>query len=275
MTKKFWNVSFWLLLLPIIGCAAANEEAYDHLSNRIEKQLDSTSGKKPSSQGLNSDRNSPRDNRPSHQTESLNLKEEESPEADNSAPPPPPISGSERKEDRKDIFTKLSPQSTVTFQNNATTSDSVTHSDGNATTPNPAPSLIVGTPSSSLIHVGEQVFLTIAINQVERLFSAPFYLMYNPNLLELVKVLQGNFLSQDHQQVLFLNSNQPEQGRIIIGLTRVGQVSGITGSGVLAIFTFKAKMSGFAKFSMEGVDFRNDAMDVIPLQAVLTDLNIE
>lgn len=273
MKHVFIRILFSFILFNIISCAATKEESYDQLSDRIRKKLESASQSEPSTQSQRPQTHPDSLSNGPKQTESLDLRQE------NPAGPQslsiPPISETEKKEDHKNVLSNVFPQSSLTFQNSTTTLGPGNPSDGNQAPSNPSNSLLVVTPSSSLIHVGAQVSLTVSINMVDQLYSAPFYLLYNPNLLDLVKVLQGNFLSQDLQQVVFFNSNQPEQGRVIIGLTRVGQVSGISGSGVLAIFIFKAKNPGLAEFSMQDAEFRNASMDIIPLQVALTDLKIE
>lgn len=255
-----------------MSCATTKEESYEHLSDRIQNQLESASQPKPSSQDLTHP-DSSMNHVPLEQTESLDLRGGNPAETQSLSVPP--ISEAEKKENHKNILSNVFPQSSVTSQNSTTTLRSENPSEGSPVPSNPSNSLLVVSPSSSLIHVGEQVSLTVAINQVDQLYSSPFYLLYNSNLLDLVKVLQGNFLSQNQQQVVFFNSNQPEQGRVVVGLSRVGQVKGVSGSGVLAVFIFKAKNPGLAKFSMQEAEFRNASMDIIPLQVASAEVKVE
>ncbi|MBI1766858.1 MAG: hypothetical protein HYR67_00610 [Bacteroidetes bacterium] len=273
MKKTILKVFFGFILFNTMSCATTKEESYDHLSDRIKNQLESASQPKPSSQDSKAHQDSSLSHGPLEQTESLDLPGGNPAGTQNLSVPQLPES--EKKEDRKNVLSNVFPQSSVTFQNNTTTLSSGNPSEGNPASSNPSYSLLVVTPSSSLIHVGDQVFLTVSINQVDQLYSAPFYLLYNPNLLDLVKVLQGNFLSQNQQQVVFFNSNQPEQGRVVVGLSRVGQVKGISGSGVLAVFIFKAKSQGLANFSMQDAEFRNASMDIIALQVTSAEVKVE
>lgn len=273
MKNNFLKIFFVFILLNIVSCATSKEESYDQLSDRTRSEFKSTAQPKPSSPDSITHPDSSLGDGPLDLTESLDLRGE-NPEGIQSLSVPKSLQP-EKNEDHKNILSNVFPQTSVTFQNNATNLSSGNPSEENKVPSNPTISFLVVSPSSSFIHVGDQVFLTVTIIQVTQLYSAPFYLLYNSNLLDLVKGLQGNFLSQDHQQVGFFNSNQPDQGRIIVGLSRVGQVNGISGSGVLAVFIFKAKNSGLAQFSIQNADFRTFSMDIIPLQVALTDLNIE
>jgi len=123
--------------------------------------------------------------------------------------------------------------------------------------------------------VGEEVTLNISVSGVERLYSAPFYLFYNPSVLELIKVTQGEFLKQDGQQTAFFHANHPELGRVMIGLSRLGQVGGVTGSGMLLAITFRAKAPGVGTFAVQQAEFRNTAMEIIPVQVASAEMRVE
>jgi len=124
-------------------------------------------------------------------------------------------------------------------------------------------------------HVGAEVALTVSVSQIEQLYSAPFYLSYNPALLELIKVSQGDFLKHDGQQTAFFHTDHPEMGRVIIGYSRLGQVDGISGSGTLTTLTFRAKTSGVGSFFIQEAEFRDATMEIIPLQVLVTEVKIE
>ena len=131
------------------------------------------------------------------------------------------------------------------------------------------------TPKLNVIKVGKEITLTVSVDRIEGLYSAPFYLIYDPSLLEFIKASEGNFLKKDGKQTTFFQVNNPETGQVIIGLSRLGQAGGVTGSGPLATFTFRAKSSGIGKFSIQKPEFRNADMEIIPLKVVLDEVKIE
>ena len=140
--------------------------------------------------------------------------------------------------------------------------------------PNLIPLLSLST-TASVIKVGEVISLTVSVERIEQLYSAPFHLTYNPSLFELIKVSEGNFLKKDGKETAFFQANNSEAGQVVIGLSRLGQVGGVTGSGILATFTFRSKSAGVGKFSIKEPEFRNTAMEIIPIKAVLTEVRVE
>ncbi len=118
--------------------------------------------------------------------------------------------------------------------------------------------------SNQGIQVGDQFILSIEADQVKDLFSAPFYLKYDPQLLEFIGLTEGKFLRQDGKPTVFIYSIDPDTGQVIIGLSRLGDdVGGISGSGVLALATFKAKNPGTANVAFQNVDFRDIRLEPV------------
>jgi general secretion pathway protein D len=113
------------------------------------------------------------------------------------------------------------------------------------------------------LQVGDQFILSIEADQVKDLFSAPFYLKYDPQLLEFIGLTEGKFLNQDGKPTVFIYSVDPDTGQVIIGLSRLGDVGGISGSGVLALATFKAKNPGMANVAFQNVDFRDIQLEPV------------
>lgn len=111
--------------------------------------------------------------------------------------------------------------------------------------------------------VGDQFILSIEADHVKDLFSAPFYLKYDPLLLEFIGLTEGKFLKQDGKPTVFIYSVDPNTGQVIVGLSRLGDVGGISGSGVLALVTFKAKNPGTATVAFQNVDFRDIRLEPV------------
>lgn len=135
----------------------------------------------------------------------------------------------------------------------------------------PAPSgeISLNTPtlrwqaSTQTAQVGDQFILSIETQQVRDLFSAPFYLQYDPGLLEFIGLTEGEFLKKDGNPTVFIYSVDADMGKIVVGLSRLGGGGGITGSGVLAQATFKAKTPGIASVAFQNVDFRDIRLEPV------------
>jgi len=117
--------------------------------------------------------------------------------------------------------------------------------------------------STQGIQVGDQFILSIEAQQVKDLFSAPFYLSYDPQQLEFVGITEGEFLKRDKNPTVFIYNVDPERGQVIIGLSRLGDVGGISGSGTLALATFKAKGPGAASVAFQNVDFKDVRLEPV------------
>ena len=112
-------------------------------------------------------------------------------------------------------------------------------------------------PRQTQVKAGQEVSIKVQVHKVKDLFGAPFYLVYDPHLLEAVKVSEGDFLKKDGKKTAFLKSVKKEKGRIIVGLTRLGAVGGVDGEGTLAVVVFKALRAGRSKVSFDDVDFKD------------------
>lgn len=100
-------------------------------------------------------------------------------------------------------------------------------------------------PQNQEISITERFSLEINVNNASNLFCMPFYLLYDTNYLKFDSASEGIFLNQNNMDpTSFLFSNDSARGRIIVGLTRLGQVPGVSGSGLLMTVYFEAINKG-------------------------------
>jgi hypothetical protein len=97
-----------------------------------------------------------------------------------------------------------------------------------------------GTTPSTLI-------LEIRANSVTDLYGVAFDLRYPSNLLQLVQTSSGPFLGS----ATLRSVPGSGSGLIIVGLSKLGAVSGTNGSGVLMTLEFRAIAAGQGSFSFE------------------------
>ena len=107
---------------------------------------------------------------------------------------------------------------------------------------------ISGTASAT---AGSSFDINVRISNAPNVTSAPFYLHYNKDYVSFVSATEGNFLNQDSASTVFLTSNDAANGRVIVGLSRLGDSVGISGSGTLMTAAFKADAAGSANFSIQ------------------------
>lgn len=104
-------------------------------------------------------------------------------------------------------------------------------------------------PAHSMIPVAGSTQLQIIVADGENIGSVPFYIDYDPNIIEIIEVREGPFMSSDGAPTAFISSIDERRGRIIIGLSRLGPVKGISGSGVLVEVALKATRAGQSPFA--------------------------
>jgi general secretion pathway protein D len=110
-----------------------------------------------------------------------------------------------------------------------------------ATPPAPPPAAAVTfVPDHYETIMGQSFNVNLAIANATDLFSAPLQIKYDPKVLKLVDVAQGNLMSSDGQQATFTKNIQNDAGEADITLNRLPGTGGVTGSGMLVTLSFTA-----------------------------------
>lgn len=120
---------------------------------------------------------------------------------------------------------------------------------------------IVGTGSVKLtwqapaqVKVGEQFSTVLHINSQQALHGMPVLVGFDPQILQVVSVKEGDFFKQGNAQTNFSQRIDPVQGKVFVALVRqssTGNDSGINGMGGLVTITFKAiKAAPMAKVQL-------------------------
>jgi len=98
-------------------------------------------------------------------------------------------------------------------------------------------------PPTSMVAGGQTFFIDIKISDVSDLYGWEFKLGWNPDLLNVVNVIEGNFLKQGGLTFFWQIINNAE-GYILVDCTLLGNVPGVSGSGTLATVKFYAENQG-------------------------------
>jgi hypothetical protein len=129
-------------------------------------------------------------------------------------------------------------------------------------TPPPAPPPPVsfnatGTPGALTVHLGQTsgtadniLRLEVRASDFVDLYGLGFDLRYPTDLLDYRggSHAEGGFLSGDGTQVELL-ARQVNDGTVVVGLSRLGDVGGVEGSGLLLTLDFTAVANGTGEFS--------------------------
>jgi len=132
----------------------------------------------------------------------------------------------------------------------------------------PRINLNITAPSS--IRMNDRFNINIVASNATDLTNALFVLSFDPALLDYDGASEGAFLKMDGKQTSFQATGIKNSGQVSVNLRRTGNTGGVTGSGVLAVLSFKAKSPGTAGLgfqSSELTDSGGKSLSVIPFKA--------
>lgn len=125
-------------------------------------------------------------------------------------------------------------------------------------------------PASATVASGATYTCTVELNNVGEAFYAAFDLTYDPKVIEFLTAKEEGFLSRDgsdptEMQVVLQNG---ESGKLMIGLTRLGPIGGVSGTGRLVALTFKAVGPGVTTLAFSDPKGIRDSTDQdVPMDA--------
>jgi general secretion pathway protein D len=116
-------------------------------------------------------------------------------------------------------------------------------------------------PANTTQHVGSTFTMNVMLNGGQNVFQVPMQISYDPKLLEVANVSNGNLLSQDGQIVTV--THRENDGTIQVTATRPPGASGISGQGAVVTLTFVAKAPGQATLTIARGIVRDPAMQAL------------
>ncbi len=121
--------------------------------------------------------------------------------------------------------------------------------------------------------LGKEFVVAVQVKEIEKLYSAPLFVSYDPAVLELVNINEGAFLKQDGQPTVFSSSPNRTTGQVIVGYKQGAGGKGASGSGELFNLVFKPIASGETRLEINRVNFRDP--EGVRLQVVPGTIKIE
>jgi general secretion pathway protein D len=115
-------------------------------------------------------------------------------------------------------------------------------------TADPPPVRLELVPTPATVAPGESFTLTLRVESSRPVSHLPVTLRFDPRLLELEAVSEGRFLGPENVAKIIAAS---KPGRMVLGASRLGDVAGVTGKGVLAKLRFRALAEGEAVVAFE------------------------
>ncbi len=104
--------------------------------------------------------------------------------------------------------------------------------------------------------------LAVNIENAWNVAHAPFYITYDPQLVEYVGAAEGTFMNADGTSTTFQAT--AANGRVLVGLSRFGRGAGAEGAGTLATFQFRALAPGTGVLAFTNNSVKDPAMRNLP-----------
>ncbi|MGH7535111.1 MAG: cohesin domain-containing protein, partial [Gemmatimonadales bacterium] len=138
-----------------------------------------------------------------------------------------------------------------------------------------APAVVRVVPSAPSYRVGDVITLEVRIDNATNVGSVPFHLKYNPQFVQFIPPgAEGSFMSGDGTGTIFLASDTPGAGEVVVGLSRMGGGAGVSGSGTLATFNFHASGGGRATFMFTGASVKDPQARNLPASFIAAAVGI-
>lgn len=145
-------------------------------------------------------------------------------------------------------------------------------------TDRPAPRLafVRLAPPSEPAARGSRFRIGVSIANAQQVHGLSFNFRFNPDLVRLVDVQGGGFLSSDGTSVALAERLENSLGRAVISMTRPPDSAGISGSGVLMNLSFEAvgRGDGAISFGPNSV-LRDSGQAAIPTSLASTEVTIQ
>ncbi len=113
--------------------------------------------------------------------------------------------------------------------------------------------VLVSPPGTEFRTGGGPYLVPISISNASRLSTVSISLSYNPAVLRVRTVQEGNLMRQGGAQAAFTQKIDAAAGRVDIAIVRPGDVLGASGTGVVGAVLFEAIGAGQSPLSLSGV----------------------
>ena len=122
--------------------------------------------------------------------------------------------------------------------------------------------------------MGGSFSVNLVVANATDLFSAPLQIKFDPKVLKLNDVAQGNLMASDGQQATFTKNIKNDTGEADITLNRLPGTGGITGSGMLVTLSFTTLARGATSVSAPAFSPSNSQGQPISNSSPLLTVNV-
>jgi general secretion pathway protein D len=130
-------------------------------------------------------------------------------------------------------------------------------------------------PPSVNQKTGGTFTMNVVLNGAQNAYSVPLQLSYDPKVLQVVNVSNGNFLSQDGQAVAVVHREDESTGTLQVTATRPPGANGVSGQGTVVTLTFMAKGAGQSAVTIAKGGVRDPGMQAIAVAGATATVNVQ
>jgi general secretion pathway protein D len=147
---------------------------------------------------------------------------------------------------------------------------------GQSSAPNAAatPSFLFDPPTVQTAKGGTFV-VNLLLSGAQNVHTVPVQLDYNPQLLTLVNVSNGGFLSQDGQAVALVHREDEAKGESTITASRPSGAGGVSGQGAVITMTFQAKADGQTPLTITRGGARDPGLQAITVNGAQASVTVQ
>jgi general secretion pathway protein D len=120
-------------------------------------------------------------------------------------------------------------------------------------------------PGDATIKAGESMAVQVKLENVEDLFSTSLILKFDPQVLAIEDVRNGDFLSGGTQEVAIIHRIDSDNGRATIFTTRQPNTAGVQGKGTLLTIMVRHLTTGPTSLQVTDVGCRNSHQKIVPI----------
>ncbi|HEY3837294.1 MAG TPA: cohesin domain-containing protein, partial [Bryobacteraceae bacterium] len=129
-------------------------------------------------------------------------------------------------------------------------------------------------PATASIKVGETTTIGVAVKNAQDLFSVPLLIQYDPKVVSIEDVRQGEFLSGGGQQpIAVVQRVDKERGQAIVSASRMPNTPGVNGNGTIVGLIVRGVAAGNSTISILQVNARDSQQR--PLQFTTSEATVK
>jgi general secretion pathway protein D len=124
------------------------------------------------------------------------------------------------------------------------------------------------------VAVGSSFQMPVVLNGGADVSAVPLQIKYDPAKLTLVNVTGGDLLSKDGQAMALIHRDDGP-GNVTVVASRPPGTTGVSGSGVVCVLSFQAKIPGQTSVTMTRAGAVNSKQQQVPAQPSQADIVVK